>query len=175
MRNSKVKGFTLIELIVVIAIIGVLAAILVPSMLGFVRNARISSANANAKLVHTASAAALTQASIDDLTLSDDDEPASEASGTITLATMNAVVFGEEELDLSDYLGDSFDGAGTCYFFANTFSVDYTLWQKDDDTQPDNIQLSSEAQENMARDEGDVLGCYPLSSDDAGDDGEEGE
>lgn len=52
MKKSNKKGFTLVELVVVIAIIGVLAAILVPSMMGYVKKSRLKTANSNAKTAY---------------------------------------------------------------------------------------------------------------------------
>jgi type IV pilus assembly protein PilA len=54
-KKSK-KGFTLIELVVVIAILGILAAILVPVISGFIETANQAADNANARLVYQASA-----------------------------------------------------------------------------------------------------------------------
>lgn len=82
MKHRK-NGFTLIELIVVIAIIGVLAAILVPAMTGYVKKSRQSAANGNARTIYmqlAESAVELDEAliSLGDFTLSEGGIPGDE-------------------------------------------------------------------------------------------------
>lgn len=50
-KMKKAKGFTLVEIIVVIAIIGVLAAVIVVAMLGYLNDARRSRASTDARAI----------------------------------------------------------------------------------------------------------------------------
>lgn len=52
--KKRIKGFTLTELIVVMAVIGILAAILAPTMINYYRKSRVKDANTDAKMVFNA-------------------------------------------------------------------------------------------------------------------------
>ncbi|MEG0328287.1 MAG: prepilin-type N-terminal cleavage/methylation domain-containing protein [Erysipelothrix sp.] len=56
-QNNK-KGFTLIELVIVIAILAILALILIPAMSGYIGSANTSKYQADARSIYTAASVA---------------------------------------------------------------------------------------------------------------------
>ena len=53
MRKTRKKGFTIVELVIVIAVIAILAAVLIPTFTNVINNAKKSAAQADAKNVWT--------------------------------------------------------------------------------------------------------------------------
>ena len=74
MKNRKAKkGFTIIELVVVIAVIGILAAVLIPTFSGVIDKANASAAAQNAKVIYEEAsvAAAMGNVSLEGMYISD--------------------------------------------------------------------------------------------------------
>ncbi len=98
-QNKNKKAFTLIELIVVIAIIGVLIAILVPTMNSFVDEARDATALANARTVYSIGQAEITFITMNEGSAPTEadliaaiDEQIGNLTGTYTLTYANGVL-----------------------------------------------------------------------------------
>lgn len=99
--KSRRKGFTLIELIVVIAILGILMAVVVPSWGYFMRRSRERTANAKAKVVFNAAQTEFTR-------ISQRERYALSVSDTI---------FQSDSLEIQEANDSLYVGTGDFYFY----------------------------------------------------------
>ena len=154
MKKVGLKGFTMIELIVVIAIIAVLAAVLVPSMIGYTRTARAAAITSNARNVYNAAKISVLEANQNvrikvnpgEVYFGDDSGNAYAAGGS-------------DDLSVGKYMGEDFHGHYAFVISADGNDVEYAVWRNNYAIDPSEVRMYT--QDEMER--GGDIGSYPNS------------
>lgn len=154
-RGKTTGGFTLIELIVVIAIIGVLAAILVPSMLGYAKTAKIREYNSNAATVFKGAQLACVDIATGGGVVLPDTVYVNSVSGDGQCSDSSGNI-----MDITDYVGSEFDG----YFGFMTDSGGsgcvYAMWSSEPITDA-NLQTQMSMSDIKSSFDTLPIGCHP--------------
>lgn len=157
---KKLRGFTIIELIVVVAIIATLAAITVPFLIKYVDNSRVSRANTNARHIYGAASYAIAD-SVAGLS------SASVLADTVYIGSQSDLIAYESggggRIPMTNYLGSDFRGYFAFLTDSSASGCTYALWSNSPITAADVQQLSlQDVKDSSAT---GMIGCYPLLED----------
>lgn len=157
---KKLKGFTIVELIVVMAILAALAAIIVPMLYTYVDNARIARTKANARHVYGAASYAIA------------DCVAGSSAGVIlpdtvytgSDADLIAYAAGGGQFAMTNYLGGDFTGYFAFMVDPSGSGCTYALWSASPIAAADAVLLSDQdVKDSKAT---GLVASYPVKEDD---------